>query len=94
MKKIIIVSVIGFAFIAMPAFANVSLRYSNGDSTDYKFDVKIGGSSTSVEFGHSRTASVTIQGGSSNAEISTPSGRVNVKDGDTVEIKNGKLKVK
>jgi hypothetical protein len=95
MKKVItMVAAIAFICAAMPSFAGVSLRYHNGDSSDYKFDVKISGSSTTVEFGHSRTATVTIQGGGTTAEITTPSGKVTVKNGDNVEIKNGKLTVK
>jgi len=95
MKKFMtMVSVIAFICIAVPSFAGVSLRYHNGDSSDYKFDVRISGSSTTVEFGHSRTATVTIQGGGSTAEITTSSGKVMVKDGDTVEIRNGKVEVK
>ena len=95
MKKFItMIAAIAFIGIAVPSFAGVSLRYHNADSADYKFDVKISGSSTTVEFDHSRTASVTIQGGGSTAEISTPSGKVTVKDGDTVEIKGGKVEVK
>lgn len=95
MKKVfIIAAAVAFACVAVPSFASVYLRYHNDDSADYKFDVKISGSSTTVEFDHSRTASVTIQGGGSTAEIMTPSGKVTVKDGDTVEIKGGKVEVK
>jgi hypothetical protein len=95
MKKFFIMAAaVVFACVAVPSFASVYLRYHNDDSVDYKFDVKISGSSTTVEFDHSRTASVTIQGGGSTAEISTPSGKVTVKDGDTVEIKGGKVVVK
>jgi hypothetical protein len=95
MKKFItMVAAIAFICVAVPSFAGVTLRYHNDDSADYKFDVKISGSSTTVEFGHSRTASVTIQGGGSTAEIMTSSGTVTVKDGNTVEIKNGKIEVK
>jgi hypothetical protein len=95
MKKfLIMVAAIAFICAAVPSFAGVTLRYHNDDSADYKFDVKISGSSTTVAFDHSRTASVTIQGGGSSAQIMTPSGTVTVKDGNTVEIKNGKIEVK
>jgi hypothetical protein len=76
------------------AIQSVYLRYYNKDSKTYVYDVKISGTTTSVEFGSSRTASVTIQGGGSSAVIKTNCGDVTVKDGDNIEISNGCITVK
>lgn len=74
--------------------AAVSLRYYNKDSQTHKMDVKISGSSKTVTFGSSRSSSVTIQGGSSSADIKTSCGTVTVKSGDKIEIKKGCIKIK
>jgi len=74
--------------------AAVTLRYYNKDSKTYTFKVKISGSTTTVEFGGSRTASVTIQGGSEEAVITCECGDVKVKQGDNIEIKDGCITVK
>jgi transcription antitermination factor NusG len=75
------------------AFAGTTLRYYNEDSKDYKLKVVTCGNHTEVEFDHSKTTSVTIQG-CSDATISTPNdGELKVKDGDKVHIKDGHFKV-
>ncbi|MBP7902041.1 MAG: hypothetical protein KA015_04410 [Spirochaetes bacterium] len=83
-----------FALASVPALASVTLDYYNRDSVNYKFDAKMQGSTYTVEFGSSRTSTVTIQGGGDTADIITPSGIVKVKKGDKIEIKDGKIKVK
>ncbi len=80
--------------IAYSAIKTVYIRYYNKDSKSYTFNAKIGGSTTTVEFGSSRTASVTIQGGGSTAVIETNCGNVTVKDGDNIEIKDGCISIK
>jgi ribosomal protein S27E len=80
------------AMLTASAFAGTTLRYYNEDSKDYKLKVTTCGNHTEVEFDHSKTTSVTIQG-CSDAVISTPSGDLKVKDGDKVHIKNGKFEV-
>jgi len=82
-----------FLFTSSALFAGVTLRYYNKDSGSKTFNARICGSSTSVTFGGGRTASVTIQG-CSKATISTNCGNVDVKDGDSIEIVNGCIKVK
>ncbi|MFN6946928.1 MAG: hypothetical protein ACK4ND_18430 [Cytophagaceae bacterium] len=82
------------AFVVYVANAAVSLRYYNKDSVTHVFSVKIGGSSSKVEFGSSRTASVTIQGGSEEAIISCNCGDVKVRQGDSIEISNGCITIK
>ncbi len=87
-KKQIALSV----FLLLATFsihASVYLRYYNKDSKTYKFEVKIAGSTKTVEFGSSKTSSVTIQGGSEKAEIKTECGWVTVNDDDKIEIKDG-----
>jgi len=71
----------------------VTLRYYNKDSKTHKFKVKISGSTREVEFGSSRTASVTIQGGATECVISCSCGDVKVKGGDHITIKDGCIKV-
>ncbi|MFL5730789.1 MAG: hypothetical protein ACJ75J_14975 [Cytophagaceae bacterium] len=95
-KKLMIFSGIFMlmAGISFAAINSVYLRYYNKDSKTYVYDVKIGGSTSKVEFGSSRTASVTIQGGGSSAVIKTNCGDVTVKDGDNIEIKDGCITVK
>ncbi|MBL0684884.1 hypothetical protein JJQ60_15250 [Aquimarina mytili] len=76
------------------AQANVNLRYYNKDSKTHKFEVKIAGSTKTVEFGSSRTASVTIQGGSEKAEIKTDCGWITVTNNSKIEIKDGCIVIK
>ena len=97
MKKralILSLSLVVFAGIAFAAVNSVYLRYYNKDSKTYVFDVKIAGSTTKVEFGSSRTASVTIEGGSETAVINCNCGSVTVKTNDNIEIVDGCVKVK
>ena len=74
--------------------AAVTLRYYNKDSTSYTFKVKIDGSTKAVEFDASKTSSVTIQGGATEAVISCGCGDVKVKTGDNIEIEKGCVRVK
>lgn len=93
MKKIQVTLVLmALLFSSTLANATVYLRYSNSDSETHKFEVKIAGSTKTVEFGSSRTSSVTIQGGSEKAEIKTDCGWVTVEDDDNITIKDGCIK--
>lgn len=97
MKRKLLLSILSIAIlsgITYSAINSVYLRYYNKDSETHTFEVKIAGSTSKVEFGSSRTASVTIQGGSSSAVIKCKCGDVTVKDGDEIEIKDGCVKVK
>lgn len=75
------------------AYAAVTIRYYNKDSVDHKFSVKMNGSTKSVEFGKSRTATTTIQGSDKSAKIMTKCGEVTVEDGARIEIKDGCIKI-
>lgn len=94
MKKQIFAALVLIVLTAQSVHAAVTIRYYNKDSQTHKMDVKIAGSSRTVEFGSSRTSSVTIQGGSSKADIKTSCGTVTVEGGDNIEISNGCISVK
>ncbi len=94
MKKKFFTLAVALVFISSFLHASVTIRYYNKDSQSHNMDVKISGSSKTVEFGSSRTTSVTIQGGSDVCVISTSCGDITVKDGDSIEIKNGCITVK
>jgi hypothetical protein len=93
MKKFLLTIAAFFLAVSLIS-ANVTIRYSNKDSKTHKMNVKIAGSSKTVEFGSSRTATVTIQGGSSECVIETSCGKITVKDGATIEIVDGCIQVK
>jgi hypothetical protein len=74
---------------ALQTKASVYIQYYNKDSKTYTFDVKIAGTMTKVEFGGSRTSSVTIQGGSSECIIYTSCGEVKLSNNVKITISNG-----
>ncbi len=82
-----------FLFTPTEAKATVYIQYYNKDSQVHKFKVLIGGMDKEVEFGNSRTSSVTIQGGGNTCIIETKCGKIEVKDGAKVEIKDGCIKI-
>ena len=88
MKKKLVLLLSGI-FLTVAANASVYLRYQNKDSKTYTFEVKIAGSTKTVEFGSSRTSSVTIQGGSEKVEVKTDCGWVTLEDDDEIIIKDG-----
>ncbi|MDO5981875.1 hypothetical protein [Flavivirga spongiicola] len=67
----------------------ITLRYYNKDSNDHEFKVKTCGSTTKIKFEKSRTSSVTIQTGCSDAIIYDNCKEIKVKKGDKITIKNG-----
>lgn len=91
-RKLFLVCLSLFVFIQL-ASAAVTLRYYNKDSKTHKFEVRIAGSTKTVEFGSSRTSSVTIQGGSEECIIYTKCGEVTVRQGDNITIKDGCITV-
>jgi hypothetical protein len=80
-------------FTPTEAEAKVYISFYNKDSETHKFKVRIGGMDKEVEFGNSRTSSVTIQGGGDVCVIETKCGKIEVKDGAKVEIKDGCIKI-
>jgi len=92
MKRILFTGMVALLLCAQ-TFAAVTIRYYNKDSADHKFSVKMNGSTKSVEFGKSRTATTTIQGSDKSAKIMTKYGEIEVKDGARIEIKDGCIKI-
>ena len=81
--------IVATAFLAGSASAGIYIKYYNKDSKNHEWKVKTCGSEKSVEFGSSRTSSVTIQSGCDEAVIYTDCGEITVHDGDKVTIKDG-----
>ncbi len=75
------------------ASAAVTVRYYNRDSRDYTWAAVCSGVKTSVTFGRSQTASVTIQG-SGPCTVQTDAGKVVLKGGENLDIKGGAIQVK
>lgn len=92
MKKLFLtIAVVSFGFSAM--FGALTIRYQNKDSKSSTFKVKIDGSTKEVTFDGSKTSSVTIQGGATEAVIITSCGEVKIKTGANIEIKDGCIKI-
>jgi|JI10StandDraft_1071094.scaffolds.fasta_scaffold3565524_1 hypothetical protein len=72
---------------------SVYIQYYNKDSKSYTYDAKCSGSTYKVVFDASKTSATTIQG-SGPCQIETDSGRVELKDGNKIEIKDGKIEIK
>lgn len=79
--------------VSTTAMAAVTVRYYNKDSKNYTWDAKCSGSSYKVSFKSSTTGSTTIQG-SGPCTVSTPKGKVTLKQGMKIEIKDGKITIK
>lgn len=89
MKKHILILSLFFFLLSGVTRASVYIKYYNADSKTYKFDVKIAGTKTTVEFGASRTSSVTIQGGSTECIVYTSCGEIKLVTDVKITIKNG-----
>ncbi|HVV83945.1 MAG TPA: hypothetical protein VHE35_12810 [Kofleriaceae bacterium] len=93
MKKLL--AALGFASIvgaATLAYAGATIRYYNEDSKDYKWKATCSGTDYDVEFDHSKTSSVTIQG-STPCVLHAPAGDVKVNGDMKIHIKDGKVTV-
>jgi hypothetical protein len=93
MKKIVLFLIFTSLLYIPEAFAYVTIRYYNKDSKDYTMKVTMDGQTKEVKFSGSRTASVTIQGSGTKCTIETSCGKVEIKDGANIEIKDGCIKV-
>lgn len=90
MKKIkSLLAIILLMSVFTSANAAIYIKYYNTDSKSYKFKVKTCGSTKSVEFGSSKSSSVTIQSGCDDAIIYTDCGEITLKDDDKIKIKDG-----
>lgn len=93
MKKFIIL-LIAFIFTLSTSFAAITIRYYNKDSKSYTFKVNMDGSTKEVTFDASKTSSVTIQGSGTYCKIETSCGTIEIKDGASIEIKDGCIYIK
>lgn len=81
------------ALVVLDAAAAVTVRYYNKDSRAHTFSAKCRGSSYALAVNGSTTGSSTIQGGSPCA-VSHAGGTVELKGGENIEIKDGRISVK
>lgn len=88
--KTIILSALLFAATIASAF---SVPYSNKDSKTYKWEVKLNGTTRTIEFKSGTSGTASIGMSASKVEIKTECGWVKVEDGDKVIIKDGCLKI-
>lgn len=93
MKKLIILSVLMLVSFTS-SFAAVTIRYYNKDSKSYTFKVNLDGNSKEVTFDASKTSSVTVQGSGTVCKIETSCGTIEIKDGMSIEIKDGCIYIK
>lgn len=78
--------------VSATSFAAVTVRYHNGDSSKHEFDAMCSGSKQSLKVDGSTTGSSTIQG-SGPCKVKHAGGEVELKGGEKIEIKNGKITV-
>ena len=91
MKKLFATILLAFAINI--GYAAVYIKYYNKDSKKHKMTVKMDGSTKTVKFSGSTTGAVTIQGSGKKCIIETACGKVEVNDGDKIEIKDGCIKI-
>jgi hypothetical protein len=92
-KKTQMLIMAALTFASLTASAAVTVRYYNHDSQKYEFQATCSGSKYPAIFDSSRTSSYTIQG-SGPCTVHTGAGDVTLKDGDNIEIKDGKIIIK
>ena len=80
-------------FLAVNIVSAYSVRYYNKDSKSYKMDVKVNGSTKTIEFKASTTSTASVSTSSDKIEIKTECGWVEVKNGSKIEIKNGCISI-
>ncbi len=86
--------IITIALVAVTTFANAfSVRYYNKDSKTYKWDIKINGSTRTIEFRSSTTSTASASMSTDEIEIKTDCGWIKVKDDANITIKDGCIKI-
>lgn len=78
--------------LAAIASAQTTISVYNDDSVNHTYPVTACGKASIITPPHNRTTPITIKG-CGTAVITTPAGPLNVKNGDKVYIKNGKLEI-
>ena len=85
--------VFGFMMITSAAYAAVTVRYYNKDSRSYTWTAVCSGSKYKVPFDSTRTSSTPNQD-SGPCIVHTGKGKVKLRGGEKIEIKNGKITIK
>ena len=91
MKRTIIAMAL-VSLLGVNAFASVYIRYYNKDSQQWKFSVKMDGSTKEVVFNGSTSGATTIGGSGTKAIVTTKCGDVEIADNSKIEIKDGCIK--
>lgn len=89
-------TLLAFTFVcasAGVASAAVTVRYHNGDSQKHVFEAVCSGSKSKLETSGNTTGSATIQG-SGPCKVSHAGGTIELRGGEQLEIKNGKISIK
>ncbi|MFM9265569.1 hypothetical protein [Tychonema sp. BBK16] len=95
MKKSLILGsaiVLSTLFLPTSVFGSVYIQYYNKDSKKYVMKVEMDGNTKEVTFNASTTSASTVQGTGKVGIIETPCGKVEIKDGAKIEIKDGCIK--
>lgn len=93
MKKFTgILIALAILFTSAMAWAAVTVRYYNTDSTSYEWDATCSGSSKKVKFKGSTTSSTTIQG-SGPCTVHTPNGDVELSGGEKIKIEDATITI-
>lgn len=92
MKTKSILLTLAFFFIVNIAGA-FSVRYYNKDSQKHKMEVKVNGSTKTIEFSASTTSTASVQTSNSVIEVKTKCGWVKLENGDKITIKDGCIKI-
>jgi len=90
MKRLIVLAAL---VSSASAFAAVTVRYHNGDSSKHTFDAVCSGSKSQLVTDGNTTGSATIQG-SGPCKVTHAGGTVELKGGENIDIKDGKIAVK
>jgi hypothetical protein len=89
--KIFLMSILLLAATNM--FGAITIRYYNKDAKELIIKFTLDGNKKEVKFDASKTSSVTIQSSSTKCYLETTCGRLEIKDGDKIEIKDGCIKI-
>lgn len=92
MKRILLILIL-FVGLSPIADASVYIQYTNKDSKSYKFDVKIAGVITTVEFQANRTSSVTIEGSVTECIVFSQCGEIKLSNNTHITILNGCISI-
>ena len=91
MKKVILVA--ACALFAGNAFCSVIINYTSKDAKSQKMNVTIDGNKQIIEFAANTTSPAIMQGTATECTIETSCGKVKVKDGAKIEVKDGCIKI-